>query len=1136
MIHPDQVEILEQIAIGAPLSDILLEIVRLVESRSAELYCSILLLDRDQQTLSSGAAPRLPPEYVRAIDGLRIGPNAGSCGAAAFRRERVFVEDIATHENWKDFKSLALPHGLAACWSSPIFTQKGEVLGTFAIYYRQRRGPSPEEVEWVNMATHLASIAICRDAAESRLRQSEARAVQLSKLYSVAAAIKEIMVRTRQTTEVYDGACRIAVESGLLRMVWIGVRASNLSKLMPVARFGIDDGLADLIVSSDCGASDSSGVASKALTSEAPSVCNELASETELPCRDELLRRGIHSCAAFPIRTGAHVAGVVCFYADRPEFFLEDELHVFAGIASNLSLATQAAGLEAERRRLVHDLSARIKQLTLLHRVSRLLQKAHLVDSPFLANLASSITLGWQFSETCQARICWSELYGQTAAFVETEWMQSALFQAGGRPGRIDVVYLSAHPAADEGPFLADERRCLDSLAEMLGSHLERQVANLALCESEERLRAVIEHTPNVAVQWYDSEGRVLFWNTASAVLFGWNESESLSRTLDQLIFTPEQARDFVALLRRVRETGDPAGPMEFPFRRRDGSTGVTLSTVFPIPLSNGQVGFACMDVDLTDRKIAERNLKDTVETLTHASQKLQFHLDRVPLAFLVWDSDLIVSDWNPAAERIFGWTADEAIGRDLIELIVPEDAVPHVRRVWADLAAGGDWSFHSVNDNVRKDGKRIVCEWHNAPLRDPSGKIIGCLSLGADISARKLEEENRAQLEAQFRQSERMQSLGTLAGGIAHDFNNILTIVSGNLALCRESAGANSQTQEQLATIGIAIERAKALVCGILAFSRRQEPKRQSVRISAILSETLMLLRSAIPSSVEIVSEIEDGLPKTLADPTQIHQVLMNLGANAAHAIGEMSGRIEFSLSSVVLDGSASGPDAECQPGRYILIKVTDTGCGMDDATVKRIFEPFFTTKEPGSGTGLGLSVVHGIVKGHGGIIKVHSRVGSGTTFELYFPASDSTETEIVHRPCQPRRGESQRILCVDDEEPLVFLLVRFLEQLNYKVTGFTDPIAALKAFREDPEAFDAVVSDFTMPSLRGSELAGRLREIRPDIPIILTSGYIRDEDIAAVQPLNLVDFILKPNTVDDLSQILHRLFSERARAPQSN
>jgi CheY-like chemotaxis protein len=285
-------------------------------------------------------------------------------------------------------------------------------------------------------------------------------------------------------------------------------------------------------------------------------------------------------------------------------------------------------------------------------------------------------------------------------------------------------------------------------------------------------------------------------------------------------------------------------------------------------------------------------------------------------------------------------------------------------------------------------------------------------------------------------------------------------------------------------------------------------------------------LLRATLPAQIEIDAHYDEHVPDIAADITQIHQVVINLGTNAAHAMRNQGGVLSTRLDAITIDQSSSNVPNNLPPGRYARLTVSDTGTGMDATIQERIFEPFFTTKAPGQGTGLGLSVVHGIVRGHDGAIAVTSELGRGTTFCLYFPQTNELAATESPKPPQPC-GDGQRVLYVDDEEALVFLTTRVLERMGYRVTGRTDAKQALNEFRADPMQFDAIVSDLSMPGLTGPELARAVLAIRPDMPIILTSGYIREEDMKVVRELKIRDLVLKPNTIDDMGVTLHRVLT---------
>jgi nitrogen-specific signal transduction histidine kinase/CheY-like chemotaxis protein len=391
------------------------------------------------------------------------------------------------------------------------------------------------------------------------------------------------------------------------------------------------------------------------------------------------------------------------------------------------------------------------------------------------------------------------------------------------------------------------------------------------------------------------------------------------------------------------------------------------------------------------------------------------------------------------------------------------------------------------------------------------------------DVTARK-------RLEETLLQSHKMEALGTLAGGVAHDFNNILMIIAANAQLAMSELPADHPLQQSLDTIEKASARAANLVRQILTFSRKESPGRKVIPLQPEVEEGVKLLRATLPARIEIRAEYALGVPFVSADPTQVHQILMNLGANAAHAMGESSGLIELRLEGVNIVPDPAQMVAGLSEGPYTRLSFKDNGCGMGKDILSRIFEPFFTTKGVGQGTGLGLAVVHGIMKSHGGAVTAYSERGRGTIFHLYFPAAKQPAGGADAGPKQPSEvplGHGERILYVDDEEALVTVIKQRLENLGYVVTACTDPREALELFHARPLEFDAVITDVSMPHLTGAELASMIGKVRPDLPVAMASGYFRPEDHEAAARLGIRELISKPYQLAELGRTLQRVFA---------
>jgi PAS domain S-box-containing protein len=418
------------------------------------------------------------------------------------------------------------------------------------------------------------------------------------------------------------------------------------------------------------------------------------------------------------------------------------------------------------------------------------------------------------------------------------------------------------------------------------------------------------------------------------------------------------------------------------------------------------------------------------------------------------------------------------------------------------------------------------VFEFFSRRSRAPDADLLALLgSLGVQIG----QSVERAQLEHQVRQAQKMEAIGTLAGGIAHDFNNILAGIVGYTSLAQMSA--DPQNEEQLGYLAQVVRssgRAADLVRQILAFSRRQEQRHSMVRLQDVIAESVQLLRATIPTTIEIVAEIPQNLPPVLADATQVHQVLMNLGANAWHAMRDRPGRLELSARVAAPCDGASPAAPVVKTRDCVRVSVRDSGHGMDERTKARIFEPFFTTKGPGEGTGLGLAVVHGIMQSHGGAVEVQSQAGAGTVFHIYFPVAPVEEVEVETPLAAPDEGRGERILLVDDEESIVIATEALLERFGYRVESCTSSRVALERFNEDPARFDLLITDHTLPEFTGLDLAMAIRRLRPTMPILLTTGLLPDETADATGGGIINDVLRKPatprETLTRIRQLLDR------------
>ena len=623
-------------------------------------------------------------------------------------------------------------------------------------------------------------------------------------------------------------------------------------------------------------------------------------------------------------------------------------------------------------------------------------------------------------------------------------------------------------------------------------------------------MRATLESTAD-AILVVNADGRIETYNRNFAEMWGVEltttrsgEEAMLRTVLDQLA-EPER------FLAGIRELYAKSEDEVFDVLHcKDGRVLERYSR--PQLIGSRPVGRVWSFRDITDQRRAEAALRESEE-------RFRVLADVSPVGIFSADAAGRTLFVNRRWCEIAGLTPEQARGDGWQAALHPEDRA-RVAAGWNEAVSSGESSAAEFRF-MRPDGSITWLVGESRAQFHPDGSLAGYVGTITDVTKLKRAEEDRKKLEAQSRQSRKMESLGTLAGGIAHDFNNILTGTFGFVDLARLELEPEHPANAWLDRISSSSQRARDLVRQILTFSRKNESARMSQRLNPVVSEALRLLRTSLPATIEIVPRLSEDAPPVLADSTQIHQVVLNLCTNASHAMPN-GGRITVTLERCVVTEADAAAHEDLKPGECVRLSVADEGVGMDAATLDQIFEPFFTTKGTGVGTGLGLAVVHGIMKSHEGAIVVRSTVGVGSTFELYFPIAPADTESMASVLDELPFGHGEHILVVDDDTVCGFAVEKIVESLGYRATRCTQAEDALERFTAAPSDYDLVVSDLAMPGMDGPELIGHLLKIRPTLPIIVITGYMETARQRLLEKTSVRVILRKPVSRDDLARAI--------------
>jgi len=673
-------------------------------------------------------------------------------------------------------------------------------------------------------------------------------------------------------------------------------------------------------------------------------------------------------------------------------------------------------------------------------------------------------------------------------------------------------IITGEHPLYDEMEILKlyDDRLIKKLEKNMLD--LERETVQRKETEKRLRLIASIVEQTDAGLAVTDIDGRLIYLNRAFAEMHGYKIEELEGKPVS-ILHTPEQISSLHEANSQIREKGSFKG--EFLRVRKDGS-------VFPALVNHSlykdekgnPTGMIRTLKEITEIKEAEKELQES-------EQKFRNIFNSITDVFYRADIDGRIEIVSPSVQNVSGYMPEEVVGEKLEKFYINPDQREEFLMLLREK--GEVNGFESTMR--KKDGSVIWASTNAQYYRDSEGNIKGVQGISRDITETKNEVEKIKKLESRLKQAQKMEAIGTLAGGIAHDFNNILSAIIGYTELALMKSTPETEIESDLEEVISSAARAKDLVKQILTFSHQTKEEQKPVQVGLIAKEVLKMLRASLPATIQIHDNIQSK-SLILSDPTQFHQLFMNICANAAYAMREKGGNLEVTLTDVELDHDFVSTYPEIQPGTYQKLTISDTGHGMTPEVMSQIFDPFFTTKPKDEGTGLGLSVVHGIVKKSEGMLTVYSEPGQGTTFNIYFPIIKGRADERPEKYSIIPTG-TEYILFVDDEKPITEIAERMLASLGYAVEVRTSSLEALELFKGMPDKFDLVITDMTMPNMTGEMLARDLMKIRPNIPIVLCTGFSEMITKEKAETMGIKAFLMKPLLRDEIARTIRKVLN---------
>jgi PAS domain S-box-containing protein len=639
---------------------------------------------------------------------------------------------------------------------------------------------------------------------------------------------------------------------------------------------------------------------------------------------------------------------------------------------------------------------------------------------------------------------------------------------------------------------------------EMQNEELRR--AQVEIEEARQKYANLFDFSP-VGYVTLDKKSVILELNLTGAGMLK-RPRRSLIKSVFSQFVSPENIPDFLEFKRRVFETGERQ-PVDLKLMAADGGPfWAHLEGGLQKDEGGNPVWMQCTFNDITESKTKETELLRLAAAAEQAGEGLA-----------IASPEGLIDYVNPAFERLTGRPRSELAGQSAYDVLAGAERNPGLQQPLERFFRGHENLVGHLS-TVSAEGFGLELDIEGFPVLGPSSAVIGYLIVLRDIT-------RRHKLEQHLRQGQKLEALGTLAGGIAHDFNNVLMPIVLNTEMALLNLPQESEVRPYLDLALAAAFRGKDMIKQIITFSRQKEHVRQPLRVIPVVIEALHFLELSLPKTIEVKRSIPDSLEDSiLGDPSQVHQIVMNLLTNAVHSMREKGGVLEVRLAEEALDVEGTPPIPDLRPGKYLRLTVRDTGQGMTPEVLERVFDPFFTTKKPREGSGMGLSVVRGIVRIMGGAVTASSEVGAGSAFDIYLPKAKqpilSTETEAA----KIATGKG-RILVVDDEKVQLETYLNVLERLGYQADGETDSTQALARFRENPFSYDLIITDQTMPKISGLRLAEEMLRLRPGVPVLLCTGYSEVVDADQARAAGIKEFILKPFTVREIAAVVQRILA---------